>query len=758
MSDTNTSCRINMCGAVNLIIQIGAIVFFAECVVALARNNFVFDLATTWKALMVATLLTAIVAPVCYVLLLRPFLMRTITAREALASALEVSRSKEAELAVALSNLELQKSILDHHCLVSRTDAKGRITYANAEFCRVSGYAREELVGSNHAIVKSGMHGDEFWQAMYGALERDGMWQGQVCNRAKDGSLYWVQATNVAHKDANGKVIDYISIRSNITETKLREQELFKAHEELKEAIARAEAASRAKSGFLSTMSHEMRTPLNGVIGAMELLRLEQLTVRQSKLVDLAMQSSEALLVHINDVLDFSKMEAGKLELVPAPFDLRKLVNSVVDIVKPLAGNGGNRIAAEVCDELPQGLLGDRIRLRQILLNFASNAAKFTRNGAITLTVTPVASSSGKSVIEFAVTDTGLGIPADRLGELFKEFSMLDSSYTRRTGGTGLGLAISKSLAEAMGGRIGVESEEGKGSRFWFTVELPHVEITEAGTTGGASGHAATAQRLCVLLVDDNATNRLVGSQLLAAAGHEVALAAGGHEAAEAAAKRSFDVILMDISMPEVDGLEATRIIRAQSQLNQDTPIIALTAHAVAGDRERFLAAGMNDYLSKPFRLADLEARLSGVQRRVRDGSDVAGDAKAATPDEPLLDQGELDLLAEQTSAEIVPVVVEEFLKEMHVRVTEHSHALRDRNRYGLQSVCHAIAGASSSVGARRLGSLAKSIEMKCIAGEDEEAFKRSARIANTLAETEAAYREHLARLAGTPTADRAAA
>lgn len=757
MSDTNASCRINMCGAVNLIVQIGAIVFFAECVVALARNNFVIDLATTWQALMVATSLTAIVAPICYVLLLRPFLMRTISAREALASALEVSRSKEAELAVALSNLKLQKSILDHHCLVSRTDVEGRITYANDEFCRVSGYSREELVGSNHAIVKSGMHGDQFWQEMYGALERVGMWQGQVCNRAKDGTLYWVQATNVAHKDADGKVIDYISIRSNITETKQREQELFKAHEELKEAIARAEAASRAKSGFLSTMSHEMRTPLNGVIGAMELLRLEQLTVRQSKLVDLAMQSSEALLVHINDVLDFSKMEAGKLELVPAPFDLRKLVNSVVDIVKPQAGNGGNRIAAEVSDELPQGLLGDRIRLRQILLNFASNAAKFTRNGVITLTVTPVASSAGKSVIEFAVTDTGLGIPAGRLGELFKEFSMLDSSYTRRTGGTGLGLAISKSLAEAMGGRIGVESQEGKGSRFWFTVELPHVEITETGTTG-TSGHAAPAQRLCVLLVDDNATNRLVGSQLLAAAGHEVTLAAGGHEAAEAASKRSFDVILMDISMPEVDGLEATRIIRAQSKLNQDTPIIALTAHAVAGDRERFLAAGMNDYLSKPFRLADLEARLSGVQRRVRDGSDVAADAKAATPEEPLLDQGELELLAEQTSAEIVPVVVEEFLKEMHVRVTEHSRAVQDRNRYGLQSVCHAIAGASSSVGARRLGSLAKSIEIKCIAGDDEEAFSRSARIAGTLAETEAAYREHLARLAETPAADRAAA
>jgi len=745
----------NKHSAARLIVIMGAMIFCVEGLVMLALSHFTFTAEAVFEALTDAAVLTITVAPMTYFFLLRPFEHKLFAVNQALNATLSESRESEAALADSLATLNVQKTILDRHCLVSQTDVRGRITYVNDEFCRVSGHSRDELIGSNHRIVKSGHHPIEFWHGMYAAIARDGIWQGQVCNRAKDGTVYWVQATNIAERDGSGRIVGYISVRSNITETKKREQELGNAHTELKEAIKRAEAASRAKSGFLSTMSHEMRTPLNGIIGAMELLRLESLSERQKGLVDLATQSSEALLVHINDVLDFSKMEAGKIELVPRPFNLQKLVGSVVDIVMPQVRNGHNEIRTEIAPEMPASLVGDQVRLRQILLNFVSNAAKFTRKGAITITVAPIKTYTSKSVLEFAVTDTGLGIPIDRLGELFKEFTMLDSSYTRRTGGTGLGLAISKSLVEMMGGRIGVESKEGHGSRFWFTAELPHAAETAPETAEG-SDQIMPAQRLNVLLVDDNSTNRLVGNQLLTAAGHDVTVASSGRGAVEAAAERPFDVILMDISMPEMDGLEATRLIRAESRHNRETPIVALTAHAVVGDRERFLAAGMNDYLSKPIRLANLKAGLDKFGKRSHQPDDVAAaPASAPTPataptaagaaaeaiDPAVLDPSELATLAEQTSREVIPVVVEEFLKELQTRSAELTAAAAERSTSGVQAVAHAISGSASSVGARRLAALAKSIELDCAAGRLDEALTRTLKLPGVVEATQAACR-----------------
>lgn len=747
---------------VHLVITMGAMIFCVEGLVMLALNHFVITTEAVLAALADSLILTGTVAPMTYLFLLRPFEHKVAAVNEALTEALEESRQSEAALGQSLATLKSQKTILDHHCLVSMSDVKGRITYANEEFCRISGYSRDELIGKDHRVVNSGNHPKAFWQEMFATLAGGGIWQGQVCNRARDGSIYWVQATNFAERDSAGRISGYISVRSNITETKKREQDLSVAHEALSEAIARAEAASRAKSGFLSTMSHEMRTPLNGMIGAMDLLRLESLTERQKDLVDLATQSSEALLVHINDVLDFSKMEAGKLELIAKPFNLSKLISSVVDIVMPQVRHGRNKVRTEISPEIPIGLVGDQVRLRQILLNFMSNAAKFTRDGTIVISVAPVKRLADKSVVEFAVSDTGLGIPADRLSELFKEFSMLDSSYTRRNGGTGLGLAISKSLAEMMGGRIGVESEERKGSRFWFTAELAHATEPVAGEAD-ADGQVVAHQRLNVLLVDDNSTNRLVGSQLLAAAGHAVRLANSGRQAVEAAAECPYDVILMDISMPEMDGLEATRLIRAGSPHNRETPIVALTAHAVVGDRERFLASGMNGYLSKPIRLPDLEARLASygklpveTARNETDGTAILPLARkesnpgAAAPERveiPILDEAELTSLAEQTSPDIVPVVLGEFTGELAIRVAELSAAAVRASSADVQAAAHAISGAASSVGARRLADLAKSIELDCVQGRFENALTRVREVAELSEVTATACKAYAAEL-----------
>lgn len=385
---------------------------------------------------------------------------------------------------------------------------------------------------------------------------------------------------------------------------------------ELEQATLAATSASRTKSQFLSTMSHEMRTPLNGVIGALDLMMDTPLSADQRMLLETAICSGEALLVHINDVLDFSKMEAGKLELHPAAFDFPKLVESVVRIVEPQAKHRNSSLSTKVGATVPKLALGDEVRLRQILLNLAGNAAKFTYGGVVSVEVQRVGGSDEKPDLEFSVIDTGPGIPASKIGSMFQEFSMLDASYTRREGGTGLGLAICKRLVSAMGGTIGVESEEGKGSRFWFRVTLERaVDANEEAKRASTleSANAPSIPPLNVLLVDDSSVNRMIGVQMLVAGGHTVETAVNGVEAVEKAALRRYDVIFMDISMPEMDGIEATKRIRLLQGPLGAVPIVALTANAIAGERERFLAAGMDEYVTKPYRRGDIERALASI-------------------------------------------------------------------------------------------------------------------------------------------------
>lgn len=390
---------------------------------------------------------------------------------------------------------------------------------------------------------------------------------------------------------------------------------------ELEQATLAATSASRTKSQFLSTMSHEMRTPLNGVIGALDLMMDTPLSADQRMLLETAICSGEALLVHINDVLDFSKMEAGKLELHPAAFNFPKLVESVVRIVEPQAKHRNSSLSTKVGATVPKMALGDEVRLRQILLNLAGNAAKFTYGGVVSVEVQRVGGSDERPELEFSVIDTGPGIPASKIGSMFQEFSMLDASYTRREGGTGLGLAICKRLVSAMGGTIGVESEEGKGSRFWFRVTLERaIDANEEAQRAAAlqSARAPSIPPLNVLLVDDSSVNRMIGVQMLVAGGHTVETAVNGVEAVEKAALRRYDVILMDISMPEMDGIEATKRIRLMQGSLGTVPIVALTANAIAGERERFLSAGMDEYVTKPYRRGDIERVLATIMASPR--------------------------------------------------------------------------------------------------------------------------------------------
>lgn len=374
--------------------------------------------------------------------------------------------------------LEFQRRALDLHALVSETDAAGKITYASDLFCQVSGYSREELLGCKHNIIKSGHHPREFWTEVYAELAKSGVWHGEVCNRAKDGHLYWVSSTIVAFRDPRGKILRYVSIRTEITKRKQVEVQLERAR-------ASAEAANQAKSEFLAVMSHEIRTPMNAVLGFTDLLSETELNEDQRDFVKTIHQSGTSLLTLINDILDYSKIEAGKLNLESVPFDLRETCEAVLGLLLSRASSKGLELAL-VAHPTPLAIVADPTRLRQVITNLVGNAIKFTSTGHVKLEirlVNGVGNTGAPARVQVRIEDTGIGIPPAKQHLLFQKFTQTDTSTTRKYGGTGLGLAISKQLVELMGGTIGVESEAGKGACFWFEMPLPTapIELPEIG-------------------------------------------------------------------------------------------------------------------------------------------------------------------------------------------------------------------------------------------------------------------------------------
>ena len=773
----------------------------------------------------------------------------------------------------AVWELEQQKLALDAHAIVSVTDAQGIITYANDRFCAVSGYAREELLGVNHRIVKSGLHPPEVFDAMWATITAGRTWDGEICNRAKDGHLYWVSATIVPILGTGGRPEAYIAIRTDISRQKemegaLAEQRRFllsltdsmgegvyaldeagcclflnpegerllgwatgeltgrvlhdvihhhtpdghfqpaadcpimatvasgqvyrseeqwffrkdgtsfpvsvvavpqrggariigqvvvfqdisarkalererrEAERAIREARDLAVAASQAKGDFLANMSHEIRTPLNAVIGLSHLALEVSQNERERGYLSQIQISARSLLSVINDILDFSKIEAGRLTIENQEFALGELLAQVATIVSLPAANKGLELVLDRPRDVPEQLLGDAHRIKQILTNLAGNAVKFTKDGEVLIRVERDPEAGGASRLRFSVRDSGIGITPEQVAKLFQPFSQADTSTTRTYGGTGLGLAICKQLVELMGGTIGVASEAGVGSTFFFVLPLetgPRQQeagpgpdlgprglrvlladdnacarevlgrqledaglacdacgsLAEAEARLGAGAHAillldaalagleapATLARLqahakvvllvpcgkeapampgsgaapvllakpvlpgglldalrealgqtrraapkppaagregpapqgfagaSVLLVEDHPVNRLVAREMLSRKGLQVTCAENGVQAVEMLNLRAFDLVLMDVQMPELDGYEATRRIRASGR-HPDLPIIALTAHAMDEARERCFAAGMDDHLSKPIQPDLLMAKL----------------------------------------------------------------------------------------------------------------------------------------------------
>jgi two-component system sensor histidine kinase/response regulator len=509
------------------------------------------------------------------------------------------------------------------------TDASGVIEYVNEAFCRVSGYSREEVLGATPAILKSGRTPAGTYRELWDTLGRGECWRGEFVNRRKDGREYHESSLITPLRQPDGRITHYLAVKSDVTEHKRISAELAlhrhhledlveKRTAELALAKVQAEAANRAKGIFLANMSHEIRTPMNSILGLTYILRQSRLDPEQQALLARLHDSAQHLMHVINGILDLSKIEAGKIAIEESELCVENVLRNVVELLSHEAEAKNLALAVEVQGVDPV-LYGDPTRLSQALLNYVSNAIKFTPAGRVLLRARVEREDANSQHVRFEVHDTGPGIPDDQLGKLFNAFEQGDASTTRRHGGTGLGLAITRGLAQMMGGDAGAESTHGAGSTFWFTATLgrlaPSTITSESALREFRSTRRpsdATAGRAFsgrVLLAEDNATNQFVLLKLLRDLGVSVDLAENGREAVERLRERPYELVLMDMQMPEMDGLAATQAIRSLPG-RERTPIVALTANAFTDDRDRCFKAGMNGFLPKPIDPALLREAL----------------------------------------------------------------------------------------------------------------------------------------------------
>ena len=643
----------------------------------------------------------------------------------------DISARKQAEQDNVnfLRELEEQKYALDQHALVSITDIRGTITFANEKFAAISGYSTDELLGQDHRILNSSHHPSTFFHQIYQTLGQGEVWRGEICNRNKSGQLYWVDSTIVPFLDAQGVTTSYVAIRTDITARKQaelnsenslaiveatleatdngivvlnefnkaihynqrfldlwhfsQEQVLFgdvnsmldavlgqlatgetfadtvqrvqasdglfssgavnfkdgrileysskdlllpgekkgqvwsfiditaqtRAADELTSAKEAAEQATTAKGDFLANMSHEIRTPMNGVLGMLNLLSSSQLSAKQSHQVRLARSSGEALLVLINDILDFSKIEAGKLELESIDFDLRQLFGDLAESMALQAQSKGIEIVLDLAQIEQSRVKGDPTRVRQLLTNLIGNALKFTQEGEIVIRAALETGTEGEVTLSASVSDTGIGIPPDKVEHLFDSFSQVDASTTRKFGGTGLGLSIVKKLCELMGGDVSVSSELGMGSCFTFVLRL---EVSE---NAAVVRPTINLNGVRILIVDDNATNREVLHGQLSLWGAFVTEADSGASALailDEQAEEPFPVAIIDMQMPEMDGASLGEAIRADARFSS-TGLIMMTSMSEPGDAQHFADLGFAAYFPKPTTTSDLFDALAIV-------------------------------------------------------------------------------------------------------------------------------------------------
>jgi PAS domain S-box-containing protein len=497
-------------------------------------------------------------------------------------------------------------------------DRLGLVRAFNRAAETIFGYDAQEAIGRNVEFLMPGAHQsrrDDNLAAYRETGEREIVGVGrEVIGQRKDGATVPLELSIAEWRDIDGHPC-FTGIMRDVTERNRQARQLVDATEIAQQARIEAEGASEAKSEFLAVMSHEIRTPLTSITGFMDLLkRTEGLNSQQRRYIDLVQIANASLLAIVNDILDFSEVESGQMELERRPFRTSAVVEDAMVIVGRSAAAKNLPLRSVVNPNVPEWLMGDEARLRQVLINLLTNAVKFTEEGSITIDVRRQISADRGERIRFSVTDTGIGIAPDRQHRLFKKFSQVDSSMDRKHGGTGLGLVICQQLVELMDGQIGIHSDVDQGSTIWFTASLPAVKPPAAQSETEAPFEDVGAARFKILVVDDIETNREIVEAYLRDNNYEVACVANAVDAIRLIQVERYDVILMDIQMPLMDGVTATRCIRALPDSFKNIPIIAMTGNVLPQQVRSFLAAGMNDHVGKPIERAKL---YSSVRRWV---------------------------------------------------------------------------------------------------------------------------------------------
>ncbi len=619
------------------------------------------------------------------------------------------------------------------------TDASGKIEFVNPNFEKTTGYTAEEAMGKNPNILKTGETSGSEYKQLWETISLGENWYGAFHNKKKNGETYWESAVISPVKDDEGTITHFLAVKEDITRSMQVEDKLAESVQEAEILRKKAEDANVAKSEFLASMSHEIRTPMNGVISMTNLLLDTGLDAKQEKFARIIRSSGEALLSLINDILDFSKIEAFKLDLEIVEFYLTNIIDDTVELMTVRAEEKGLALESKIDPDLPQYLRGDPGRLRQIILNLLSNAIKFTAEGMIELRIVMEEDIGDWVRLRFSVSDTGIGIPADKKESIFSPFIQADNSVTRKYGGTGLGLTISKQLAEMMGGAIGVESEKGKGSIFWFTAifEKQNADQIQESLKAIADiqkpAGAILNKKSRILLAEDNYTNQIVAVEMLKKIGYNgVDIAASGYEVLTALKSIEYDLVLMDCHMPELDGFEATRRIRniKSEVLNPSIPIIAMTALAMKGDMHNALDAGMDDYLSKPVELHDLlkmlEKWLSQNPENLMENIDMN---KIENNNSPSVEEcssltpifNKASFLARLMGDEKLAVKIgKAFLADMPAQIENLFNEISNGDAVAAGHQAHKIRGASANVGGEAMRDAASALETSGASGDLE--------------------------------------